>query len=39
MKSDKASLSSRARRHAQRGDDADLLALAEAIRAARATRG
>ncbi len=36
MKSDKTNFRSTARRHAQRGDDADLLALAEAIRAARA---
>lgn len=39
MKSDKTNFPSRARRHAQRGDDADLLALAEAIRAARAGSG
>lgn len=35
MKSDKSNLQPRPRRHAKRGDDADLLALAAAIRAAR----
>lgn len=35
MKSDKSNLQPQPRRHAQRGDDADLLALAAAIRAAR----
>lgn len=35
MKSNKSNLQNRPRRHAQRGDDADLLALAAAIRTAR----
>lgn len=36
MKSVKANFSTRARGHAQRGDNADLLALADAVRTARA---
>lgn len=39
MKSDKANFQPRPRRHAQRGDDADLLALAAAIRTARTSAG
>lgn len=39
MKSDKSNLQGRARRHAQRGDDADLLGLATAIRTARSEAG
>ncbi|GEM_PF-1597956 len=39
MKSEKSNLGPRARRHAQRGDDADLLALADAVRAARSQAG
>ena len=38
MKSDKTNFQ-RPRRHAQRGDDPDLLALADSIRAARSTAG
>lgn len=39
MKSDNTNFPARARRHARRGDDADLLALATAIRGARAQAG
>lgn len=39
MKSTKANFSSSARRHARRGDNADLLALASAVRAARVRAG
>lgn len=39
MKSDKTHFGPGARRHARRGDDADLLALAAAVRAARARGG
>jgi len=39
MKSDNANFKSRARRHAQRGEDADLLALAQVIRTARSDVG
>lgn len=39
MKSDDANFPSKPRRHARRGDDADLLALAQAIRDARAGAG
>ncbi len=39
MKSDKTNFPSKARRHARRGDDADLLVLAEAIRTERARAG
>lgn len=39
MKSDNANFKSRARRHAQRGEDTDLLALAQVIRTARSDAG
>jgi len=39
VKSANANLSSKARRHARPGDDADLLTLAATIRAARTTAG
>ena len=39
MKSTKANFSGNARRHARRGDNADLLALAGAVREARAQAG
>lgn len=39
MKSVNPSLSSKARKHAQRGDDADLLALSATLRAARTAAG
>jgi DNA-binding XRE family transcriptional regulator len=39
MKSDKTHIAPAARRHARRGDNADLLALASAVRAARTDAG
>jgi len=39
MKSAKTNFGTNARRHAQRGDNADLLTLATAVRAARARAG
>lgn len=39
MKSEKTHIASRARRHARRGNNADLLALAAAVRAARTSSG
>ncbi len=39
MKSVNANLSSKARKHARQGDDADLLAVSGTIRAARAAAG
>ncbi|MDD3762396.1 MAG: helix-turn-helix domain-containing protein [Nevskiales bacterium] len=39
MKSPKTNFARAARGHAQRGDDADLLALADTVRAARADAG
>jgi len=39
MKSAKTNFPTRARGHAQRGDNTDLLALADAVRAARADAG
>lgn len=39
MKSDKSNLPSQARSHAQRGDDAGLLALADTVRTARSEAG
>ena len=39
MKSDKTNFPSNARKHARRGNNADLLALADAVRAGRADAG
>ncbi|MBS0556780.1 MAG: helix-turn-helix domain-containing protein [Proteobacteria bacterium] len=39
MKSEKGNFTVNARKHARRGDNADLLALADAVRAARADAG